>query len=316
MLTQHLMKIGENVTPPAVDLVTRLSAPTSGTMIGATPSTSFNSTQPISGNGTGFAFAPSGPPPLQQSSFSPFPVPAGLHGAGGRSSAFSHEMVPQTNPIPLNIESLSVQPEQTMHIVPKPLPLSQIPYPPPQQQQQHMAAAHGNQVPLYGGGGGVPPVAGTNGNRGAGGSMNGMTPFHHPPPPLPPPPPPQQQQQQQQWYNTPVAQSPPPQVLERDRAPESPPPLPLPEAPGTLNFIVYDTSIHDENIIGEIILSNRCTLTDMRVQVIKELEVQGGHFLMECNGVMLDSSNESTYAIHAGCRPDNILVLKFIREEE
>lgn len=223
----------------------------------------------------------------------------------GSQPALSQEMVPQTNPIPLNIESLSVQPEQTMHIVPKPLPLSQIPYPP---QQQQVSMTHGNQVPLYGGL--APPSAGMNGNRGngsVGGSMNGTTPLHPPPPAA----------AQQQWYSTPIAQSPPARVLERDHAQESPPPpLPLPEAPGSLNFIVYDSSIHDENIIGEIILNNRCTLTDIRVQVIKELEVQRGHFLMECNGVMLDSGNESAYAIHAGCRPDNILVLKFIREEE
>ena len=35
--------------------------------------------------------------------------------------------VPRANPIPLSVETLSVQPEQTMHIVPMPLPLAQIP---------------------------------------------------------------------------------------------------------------------------------------------------------------------------------------------
>ena len=73
---------------------------------------------------------------------------------------------------------------------------------------------------------------------------------------------------------------------------------------------MYSDSIHDENILGEVILNNRCTLTDIRVAVIKELEVQG-EFRMECNGSMLDSGKESSYAVHCGCRPDNIIVLKF-----
>ena len=77
-----------------------------------------------------------------------------------------------------------------------------------------------------------------------------------------------------------------------------------------LNFIVYSGSVRDENILGEVILSNRCTITDICVAVIKELEVQGG-FQMECNGSMLDAGAEASYAVHCGCRPDNIIVLKF-----
>lgn len=346
MLTQHMQNIGEAVSLPPMDLVSRLDVPMASTGGGMMPSTSASTpfaAQPLSTFDISTPMPRSTPnaagagmqsilPAQQQPLPSPHSTafdPARIGGINSRMNKMmnvasvaesqgilnmqtnQYEMplsamanrqpvhapmnVPQANPIPLSVESLSVQPEQTMHIVPKPLPLSQIPLqqqqqppplqhgqyfapPPPQQQRMAAGMGNGNQAPLYGG-------HSMNGNGGMGGGYS-----HHP-----------------QGLMTPSSPIQQPRILQ---LPDSPPPLPLPEAPGVLNFIVYSDSIHDENILGEVILNNRCTLTDIRVAVIKELEVQG-EFRMECNGSMLDSGKESSYAVHCGCRPDNIIVLKF-----
>ena len=289
-MTQHLNNIGERVAMPPFSLATRLSVPMNNEN-----NLSSTSTPSLLQQSVPIPLVPPAPQPFQtpiqgtvnfQNAAASFNKPFNF-GGGVNSSVQGQYLQPsgsvfstlspklnnsQNNPIPLNIESLSVQPEQTMHIVPKPMPLSQIP--PQQTPYNHQQApVQLNQIPLY------------EVDKPAIHVANGSSP---------------------RLYASP---------LRSQYEAESPPPLPppLPTVPGILNFIVYRDSIHDENIVGEIILDNKCTLSDIRVQIIKELEVEG-RFLMECNGMMLNKNNESAYAVHAGCRPDNILVLNFVEQ--